>query len=51
MQLAALSDSLDYIADAIARSGEQRTAGDDLEVLPPPQTLSACRLQHRSEIW
>ncbi len=32
VQLAALSDSLDYIADAIAQSGEQRNTGNDLQV-------------------
>ena len=33
VQLAALSDSLDYIADAIAQSGEPRANGSDLQVL------------------
>jgi len=35
VQLAALSDSLDYIADAIAQSGEQRSTGNDLQVNMP----------------
>jgi hypothetical protein len=44
VQLAALSDSLDYIADAIAHSGEQRTAGGNPEVLPRAHILAACHL-------
>ena len=39
VQLAALSDSLDYIADAIGQSGEPRNNGNDLQVnMPKPST-------------